>query len=604
MKKEKKSKLNKKDKKQVVNTNTTSADKVTSDKKNQKNVNSEMNKKQIQPEFLENNNSKDITQIIDRKLNAWLDEIDYEEKQIEWLDDDDLDDEQAEWLDEEDTPTKEVHAVPTVQVKSEPKLDSSDHEDSVDNKKPSKKKKGVWIAGALSAALIASYFGMVYMYQDKFMLGTKINGLDCTNLTVEEVEKNLKEKVESYKLSLIFRDGGEETITGESIEYKYLSDNSVQKLMDKQNPFAWVLGIFSPFVYEVNEPVEFDRGLLASCYYELESTADEKLVPPVNAHVSYVEDKFVVVPEDYGNYFNHHELLLDINEAVAAGQNELDVESCDVYDMPTVFSDSKDLEKECEQLNKYARVSITYTLPEGEFVLDGNVVRNWLKVDEQGNYSITDEEMTEAIDNFVDDFAKEIDTSKKPRRFHATKQGDIYVTGGSYGWKIDKAEEKVKITEAIASNAVVTREPIYTSRELTTENNGIGDTYIEIDLTNQHLWYYIDGELYVESDLVSGTYTNKGRRTPGGVYLLTYKQRDRVLRGDRRSDGTYSYESPVKFWMPFNGGIGLHDASWRGKFGGTIYKYSGSHGCINLPYKNAKAIYEKIDKETPIVCFY
>ena len=89
-----------------------------------------------------------------------------------------------------------------------------------------------------------------------------------------------------------------------------------------------------------------------------------------------------------------------------------------------------------------------------------------------------------------------------------------------------------------------------------------------------------------------------------GLYTLYYKERDRVLRGPKRADGTYSYESPVSYWMPFNGGIGLHDASWRGKFGGEIYKNNGSHGCINIPPKTAAVIYEHVYKGIPILCFY
>ena len=97
---------------------------------------------------------------------------------------------------------------------------------------------------------------------------------------------------------------------------------------------------------------------------------------------------------------------------------------------------------------------------------------------------------------------------------------------------------------------------------------------------------------------------SRGDATPQGVYILKYKEKNTTLRGPKKEDRSYEWESPVTYWMPFNGGIGLHDASWRSSFGGTIYIYSGSHGCINLPGKKAAKIYEMIDKETPIVCVY
>ena len=122
-------------------------------------------------------------------------------------------------------------------------------------------------------------------------------------------------------------------------------------------------------------------------------------------------------------------------------------------------------------------------------------------------------------------------------------------------------------------------------------------------MSRQHLWLYLDGKLTVESDIVSGKITKK-RYTPAGILRMYYKQRDKVLRGEKKADGTYEYETPVEFWMPFNGGIGMHDAEWNPYFGGTRYINSGSHGCINLPYRIAQQIYEIMNTDIPIICYY
>ena len=79
--------------------------------------------------------------------------------------------------------------------------------------------------------------------------------------------------------------------------------------------------------------------------------------------------------------------------------------------------------------------------------------------------------------------------------------------------------------------------------------------------------------------------------------------KDRILRGAKKADGTYEYESHVDYWMPFNGGIGFHDATWRSKFGGTIFQTSGSHGCINLPPEKASVLYDLIYKGMPVLCY-
>ncbi|MFR8861258.1 MAG: L,D-transpeptidase [Coprococcus eutactus] len=168
------------------------------------------------------------------------------------------------------------------------------------------------------------------------------------------------------------------------------------------------------------------------------------------------------------------------------------------------------------------------------------------------------------------------------------------IYGGNYGWWVDNAAEKEMILEDLKAGKDVTRRRFIPRRLTSHGENDYGNTYVEINLTAlQHLFFYKNGSLVVESDFVSGNLA-KNHGTPSSSLGVTYKAKDAVLRGE-------DYESPVSFWMPFNGGVGMHDASWRSTFGGTIYK-SGSHGCINLPYSAAKTIYENIEAGYPVLC--
>ena len=97
--------------------------------------------------------------------------------------------------------------------------------------------------------------------------------------------------------------------------------------------------------------------------------------------------------------------------------------------------------------------------------------------------------------------------------------------------------------------------------------------------------------------------SDPSRLTPNGTYYIYNKERNRVLRGTKQPNGKYEYESPVSYWMPFNKGIGLHDASWRSTFGGNIYINSGSHGCINLPTGFAGSLYSQIYVNLPVVVY-
>ena len=138
--------------------------------------------------------------------------------------------------------------------------------------------------------------------------------------------------------------------------------------------------------------------------------------------------------------------------------------------------------------------------------------------------------------------------------------------------------------------------PEYSQRAWGTGDDDIGDTYIEVDLTEQKMYYYVQGKKVIETPVVTGC-TGKGNGTPAKACYIYFKQKNRVLRGE-------DYATPVDYWMAVYGNIGIHDATWRRKFGGTIYKYSGSHGCVNTPYKEVQKLYELAEEGTPVMIFY
>ena len=175
--------------------------------------------------------------------------------------------------------------------------------------------------------------------------------------------------------------------------------------------------------------------------------------------------------------------------------------------------------------------------------------------------------------------------------------------GGGFGWRIDQDAEYTALLANIQNGETVTREPNYLSRGISHGGTDVGGTYAEVDLTNQRMYFIKDGQIVLQSDCVTGN-PNNGHATPQGVYSLAWKQKNRTLRGEKQPDGTYEYETPVAFWMPFNGGIGFHDATWQSAFGGRRYQTHGSHGCVNLPYSIAQQLYDLMYDGVPVVCHY
>ena len=158
---------------------------------------------------------------------------------------------------------------------------------------------------------------------------------------------------------------------------------------------------------------------------------------------------------------------------------------------------------------------------------------------------------------------------------------------------LDKAKMIEDIKNHIVSKNSETVEGIFSQKGALFGEKDFSNSYVEVSISNQRVWMYVNGECIVDTPVVTGN-VGKNMGTRKGIFSLTYKTKNAVLRGA-------DYETPVNYWMPFDGGIGLHDATWRGSFGGNIYKWNGSHGCVNMPLKAAKTVYENIDKTMPII---
>ena len=224
-------------------------------------------------------------------------------------------------------------------------------------------------------------------------------------------------------------------------------------------------------------------------------------------------------------------------------------------------------------------------------MVDGKLISEWL-VRDNGKVSLDEEKVAD----FVTKKSKEHDTYSKKRSFVTTDGREITLESGNYGWRTARAEETEALIDAIRQGEVTEKEPVYSQTALQKGQNDIGSSYVEIDLGSQKLYLYQEGSMILETDLVSGNVSN-GWTTPAGVFGLTYKTKNAVLRGT-------NYETPVNYWMPFNGNIGMHDATWRRSFGDNIYLTNGSHGCINLPLEAAAQIYECVSTGFPVVCYY
>lgn len=459
-------------------------------------------------------------------------------------------------------------------------------------------KKLLAVAGStLFLATAGVYVGGAVYFQDKFFPNTTVNGIRADYCTVEEVENTLADKLKEYRIVLKERAGARETIRAEQIGYRYVSTGEVEAFMEKQNPWTWPVSGWREYREKFSSSAEFDKKLLRETVGGLNCFSSKVEQAPRDAYMEFHKTTYRIVKESEGKKVKKKRLLKVLGRAVLEGKREIDLEETDCYEEPSVRKGDKRLNRLKRNLNQYAKTSVTYSFGEARETLDGSRIKDWLSWDEEGNVTL-DESMIPA---YVAELAQRYDTYNKPRKFKTHDGSYVEVEGGRYGWKIDQEAEAAELLELVRTGTKTERQAVFAQTAVSWENSDLGHSYVEIDLTGQHLWMYIDGVEEVSSDFVSGDMSRGNRRTPPGTFTLYYKTSPAVLRSNTPGD---SYESPVTYWMPFNGGIGLHDANWRGSFGGNIYKYNGSHGCINLPTGKAREIYRRIEKGFPIICYY
>lgn len=470
------------------------------------------------------------------------------------------------------------------------------------NKKKKRKKKNqkmvLWSSlGVLFAFLLGLLIaGSVYC-SSHFNKGTIINEIDASGLTMEELESRMRE----YVLTVRERTGEgsyiTETITGDQIGVTVSNTDELNGILKQQN----ILKAISSYikgeqqVYTVENLYAYVDSALMTAILKLQGFQESFVTGPENAHISEYDPQtgYRIVPEIRGNVLNQTKTIQTVETAVDALLTEIDLEKAGCYEEPSVYADDAKLTERLAQMKQYTDLRIVYHFGQQEEVIDGSVLSGWLLVDEETNKVSVSEEK---IDDFVVMLRKKYDTIFRSREFQTSYGKTITIEGGDYGWWMNYSQEQEQLKEMIENGESGERIPVYYQTAAVYGSQDYGNTYIEINLTAQHLFLYVNGEKKMESEFVSGN-AARGFDTPAGIYGITYKEQDAMLVGE-------NYETPVSYWMPFNGNIGLHDAIWRDSFGADIYKKSGSHGCVNMPYLKAKELYGEIAKGTPVICYY
>lgn len=444
----------------------------------------------------------------------------------------------------------------------------------------------------LGGIMLIVYIAVAVYFSSHFYEDTEIYGIDCSQKSVEEVKKLVAEKLDEYRLEVKERGGTSEYLSAGQIDLKFVDNSSIDRMAKAQRSYIWPVMLLMERDDMAGVAFSYDQKKALTAFKDLECMNPIYTKAPTDAYVQVTNSGFEVVKETEGNTLNPETTAKALYAALDGGKSVLDLEEEDCYLKPDLYSDDEALVAEAEAKDVLVQADITYEFGSRQERVNAPVIAQWITQAADGSYVIDDVEVTE----YVEALAAKYDTFGLPRQFYTSLGTTVTLTDGDYGWCMDQDATVVDLLNALGSGYQGTMEPQYTYTAMSREENDIGDTYVEICISQQVMWCYKDGVCIVYTPVVTGN-PNKGNATPSnGVWSIDAKMQNYTLVGE-------GYRSPVDFWMPFNGNVGIHDMQTRAYFGGTIYLTNGSHGCINTPYANAKTIYENVSIGTPVIVY-
>lgn len=448
----------------------------------------------------------------------------------------------------------------------------------------------------VAAVLLVIYIAGIIYFQKHFILGTEINGVNCSMKSVAGAENKITDVVQNFGITVKERQKKTETLNGKEFSMDVVFDDSMNSLLQNQNVFSWPVAWRKIKNKSIGVTVSFDEAMLKKAVLALDAMQQSNMQEPVNASLNYDSTKkqFVIVPEEEGTTIDVAKIQAAAKECVENLNEEMNLEELGCYVNPKYYQEDEAVAGALDTVNRYVSTEVTYDYETDKVVLTSDQIAQWLKISEDFAVSFDKDKVQE----FVSSMAAKYDTIFTTREFKTSYDYTLKISKGDYGWWTNRVAERKDLIKFIKAGKSGTKEPVYYQRAAKRGEDDMGDTYVEVNLTKQHVLLYKDGKLVDQSDCVSGKTSSP---TPAGIYSVTYV--DHTYDNHQVELVGEDYSSKVDFFIPFSGNVGFHDASWRSSFGGNQYMRRGSHGCVNLPYHMAESIYNTMKKGLPVIVY-
>lgn len=447
---------------------------------------------------------------------------------------------------------------------------------------------------------LGGFLALTWYYGRTFVVNTWINGIYCTGMTVEEVNSELVKTVEIPELIIIDEQGQSWPLDLSMADYCVDYTDSLQAYLRRgQNSWLSPNEIVEQHIFpQMSWNHEKLRDLVADMDW-VQAALERSTA--VEIQVGEDGEEPYVLYDGKNQRLNIEKLCDYVQQCVENGIYQVQVRQGDCYvDLEDTAADTLQRQRFAD-LQSFFQSGLVYDMGAELIELTPETLASFLRKDSAGCPVWEREELmlsASQIREWVEQLAEQYDTVDTTRDFQTTEGRLVQVAYRTYGTQLDVEAEVEFLAEELLREReeLLVHKPAYLKEGFRRGLDDIGDTYIEVDMGQQRMYYYQDGECLISTDVVTG---NARRRwnTPEGINFVYAKQKNRILRGA-------DYATPVKYWMPVVGNVGIHDANWRRDFGGEIYLTNGSHGCINTPPDVMSELYDLVEKGTPVVMFY
>ena len=456
--------------------------------------------------------------------------------------------------------------------------------------------------GVLAGLVLIAYIAGAIVFMGRFLPHTTVGDHDVSMKTDAEVAEILEKGVSGYQLNIV-GSGFSYKTTADEVGMNVDSKAVVSVMHTDLNAWQWPMLILQQGHDETEQlTVSYNDSLFEEGLTKAVETFNETATAPVDATIVYNEKdaKFVVKPEEAGTQYDVSAVLKVGREALSTLNPEATLSKDDLI-QPKVFSTDEKLKEAAELATGMVSAKLTLVMAgQPVYEVNGNTISSFITMNDKLEVTFNEE----AMDAWVYGLADSFNTVDTERTYTRADGKAIAVSGGVYGWEVDTEALKNAVLEGIKGGAVAQID--VPCSETAQVYNGAGQRdwgarYIDVDISEQYVRFYgADGAIIWEAPCITGQPDGK-HDTVKGVWTVNAKESPSKLIG--YENGKKIYESSVQYWMPFEGnGIGFHDATWQPSFGGTMYADGyGSHGCVNLSYNDAQALYGIIESGDVVV---